>query len=175
MNSNDTVTCIQRLASFDVSLNLIAASLNCICAQKLVRRICNDCRFPLETTEGKLREAGFRAGEAENIQFYEGRGCKTCEQSGYQGRVGLFEVLTVNDEIRDAIVRGLGVHEIRRIALGSGLMTLRESGLHKIRQGSTTTDEAFRDNLAWTNQESEPRLPASHAAAKRELGIESKA
>jgi type IV pilus assembly protein PilB len=174
MNANDTVTCIQRLASFDVSLNLIAASLQCICAQKLIRRICKDCRSPLETTEGKLREEGFRAGEAENIQLYEGRGCKTCEQSGYHGRVGLFEVLTVNDEIRDAVVRGLGIHEIRRIALGSGLMTLRESGLHKIRQGMTTTDEAFHDYLAWTNQEGEPTLPGSNPTAKTEFAIESK-
>jgi type IV pilus assembly protein PilB len=140
----------------------------------LVRRICGDCRSTLETTEGKLREAGFRAGEAENIQFYEGRGCESCERSGYRGRIGLFEVLTVSDEIRDAIVRGLGVHEIRRIALGSGLMTLRESGLHKIRQGVTTTEEAFRDNSTWTNQDGEPTLSGNNPTVKTDFAIESK-
>lgn len=147
INANDTVTCIQRLAGLGVSLNLIAASLQCICAQKLVRKICNECRSPIDTAESEQREMGFRSGEAENLQFYKGLGCSACGDSGYRGRTGLFEVLPVNDEIRDAIVRGLGVHEIRRVALASGLMTLRASGLNKIRQGITTADEAFRENL----------------------------
>jgi type IV pilus assembly protein PilB len=155
INANDTVTCIQRLASFDVSLNLIASSLRCICAQKLVRKICNKCRSPLETAESDFSEMGFRAGEAENIQFYRGLGCETCGQSGYHGRTGLFEVLTITDEIRDAIVKGLGAHEIRRIALGSGLITLRESGLHKVRDGITTAEEAFRHHLTWVRPPSE--------------------
>jgi type IV pilus assembly protein PilB len=93
-------------------------------------------------------EVGFSADEAKSIKTYKGKGCSTCNNTGYKGRIGLYEVLEITDEIRELILIGASALELRKKAVDDGMITLRESGLHKIRSGVTTIEEVVRETVA---------------------------
>jgi type IV pilus assembly protein PilB len=93
-------------------------------------------------------EVGFTADEAKSIKTYKGKGCATCNNTGYKGRIGLYEVLEITDEIREMILIGASALELRKKAVDDGMITLRESGLHKIRSGVTTIEEVVRETVA---------------------------
>ena len=93
-------------------------------------------------------EVGFSADEAKTLKTYKGKGCSTCNNTGYKGRIGLYEVMEVNDEIRELILIGASALELRKKAIDDGMITLRESGLHKIRDGVTTLEEVVRETVA---------------------------
>jgi type IV pilus assembly protein PilB len=127
---------------------LVATSVNLIQAQRLIRRVCKDCKREHPTPVEALVEVGFSADEAKKLKTYKGQGCATCNNTGYKGRIGLYEVMEISDEIRELILIGASALELRKKAIDDGMVTLRESGLHKIRNGLTTLEEVVRETVA---------------------------
>jgi type IV pilus assembly protein PilB len=126
---------------------LVASSLNLICAQRLVRRICKHCVEPNPTPPQALVQAGFLHEDAKRVVPQRGRGCEKCNNTGYKGRVGLYEVMDVTDELRELILVGASAQELRRKAIDDGMLTLRQSGLRKVKEGVTTIDEVVRETV----------------------------
>jgi type IV pilus assembly protein PilB len=142
LHTNDAASAITRLVNMGVEPYLISAALNMILAQRLVRRICPKCREQFDPPR-TLRKALERMG-VEMDKFYRGVGCRRCRNTGFSGRIGVHELLGVEDELRDAIVRGAPISELRRIGLGHGMITLRVDGLRKVREGITTIEEVLQ-------------------------------
>ncbi|HYL61663.1 MAG TPA: type II secretion system protein GspE, partial [Candidatus Methylomirabilis sp.] len=126
---------------------LVATSVNLICAQRLVRRICSQCKEPLQILPQALVDAGYSPEEADKTTVQHGRGCATCNNTGYKGRVGLYEVMEINDDLRELILVGASAIELKKKALESGMITLRRSGLIKIAAGQTTMEEVLRETV----------------------------
>ena len=148
LHTNDAPSTISRLMNMGIEPFLVATSVNLIQAQRLIRRICKDCKREHPTPTEALIEVGFSADEAKTLKTYKGKGCSTCNNTGYKGRVGLYEVMEINDEIRELILIGASALELRKKAIEDGMITLRESGLHKIRSGITTLEEVVRETVA---------------------------
>jgi len=148
LHTNDAPSTISRLMNMGIEPFLVATSVNLIQAQRLIRRICKDCKQEHPTPPEALIEVGFTAEEAKKLKTYKGKGCSTCNNTGYKGRIGLYEVLEVSDEIRELILIGASALELRKKAIDDGMITLRESGLHKIRTGVTTIEEVVRETVA---------------------------
>ena len=148
LHTNDAPSTISRLMNMGIEPFLVATSVNLIQAQRLIRRICKDCKKEQQTPAEALIEIGFSAEEAKQMKTYKGRGCQTCNNTGYKGRVGLYEVMDVTDEIRELILIGASALELRKKAIEDGMITLRESGLQKIRNGITTVEEVVRETVA---------------------------
>jgi type IV pilus assembly protein PilB len=148
LHTNDAPSTISRLMNMGIEPFLVATSVNLIQAQRLIRRICKDCKQEHQTPVEALMEVGFTADEVKSIKTYKGKGCSTCNNTGYKGRIGLYEVLEITDEIRELILIGASALELRKKAVDDGMITLRESGLHKIRGGVTTIEEVVRETVA---------------------------
>ncbi len=148
LHTNDAPSTISRLMNMGIEPFLVATSVNLIQAQRLIRRICKDCKTEQQMPPEALLEVGFTADEANQLKTYKGKGCQTCNNTGYKGRVGLYEVMEVTDEIRELILIGASALELRKKAIDDGMITLRESGLHKIRNGITTIEEVVRETVA---------------------------
>lgn len=142
LHTNDAASAITRLVNMGVEPYLISAALDMILAQRLVRRICPKCREQFDPPR-TLRKALERMG-VEMDKFYRGVGCRRCRNTGFSGRIGVHELLGVDDELRDAIVRGAPISELRRIGVGHGMITLRVDGLRKVREGITTIEEVLQ-------------------------------
>jgi type IV pilus assembly protein PilB len=147
LHTNDAPSTISRLMNMGIEPFLVATSVNLICAQRLVRRICSNCKEPLEIPEQALLDAGFSPEEVKKTTVYIGKGCSTCNKNGYKGRVGLYEVMEVNDELRELILVGASALELRKKALDGGMITLRRSGLIKSAAGQTTLEEVLRETV----------------------------
>ena len=147
LHTNDAPSTINRLMNMGIEPFLVATSVNLICAQRLVRRICSKCKEPDDVPVQALLNVGFPEAEAPNIQLQRGRGCDVCNNTGYKGRVGLFEVMQITDDIRELILSGATAVELRRKALEEGMISLRQSGLQKIKEGVTTIDEVVRETV----------------------------
>ncbi|HVB98539.1 MAG TPA: hypothetical protein VNJ12_04310 [Candidatus Dormibacteraeota bacterium] len=126
---------------------LVATSVNLLCAQRLVRRVCRDCSEPVPVPLLALIEAGFTAEDAQSVHLMRGRGCSTCRRTGYRGRVGLFEMMEIDAELREMILVGTSALELKRKALEHGMTTLRQSGLRKVASGMTTLEEVVRETI----------------------------
>jgi type IV pilus assembly protein PilB len=148
LHTNDAPSTISRLMNMGIEPFLVATSVNLIQAQRLIRRVCKDCKKENQTPAEALIEVGFSPDEASHIKTYKGRGCQTCNGTGYKGRVGLYEVMEVTDDIRELILIGASSLELRKRAIDDGMITLRESGIHKIRAGITTVEEVVRETVA---------------------------
>ena len=148
LHTNDAPSTISRLMNMGIEPFLVATSVNLIQAQRLIRRVCKDCKREHPTPPEALMEVGFSAEDAKNLKTYKGKGCATCNNTGYKGRIGLYEVMEVNDDIRELILIGASSLELRKKAIEDGMITLRESGLHKVRAGLTTLDEVVRETVA---------------------------
>jgi len=144
LHTNDAPSTIHRLLNMGVEPFLVSSSVNLILAQRLVRKICPDCRQEEDLPVQALVELGMSREDARNTVLYRGRGCERCSGTGYKGRVALYEVMPVRDEMREAILEGASVSELKRIGRKAGMKTLRESGLQKIREGVTTVEEVAR-------------------------------
>lgn len=142
LHTNDACSTITRLIHMGIEPYLISAALNLVLSQRLVRRICPKCRQPYEPPRN-LRRAIERAGFELN-EFYRGAGCRNCRNTGYSGRIGLHEVLVLDDELRDYIVSDPSLGGIRRMALARGMITLHVDGFRKVREGITTIEEVFQ-------------------------------
>ena len=147
LHTNDAPSTINRLMNMGIEPFLVATSVNLICAQRLVRRICSKCKEPEDVPIQALLNVGFSEAEATEIQIYHGRGCDICNNTGYKGRVGLFEVMKVTDDVRELILSGASAVELRRKAIEEGMITLRQSGLQKIKEGVTTIEEVVRESV----------------------------
>jgi type IV pilus assembly protein PilB len=147
LHTNDAPSTINRLMNMGIEPFLVATSVNCICAQRLVRRICSQCPEEVETPPQMLIQVGFAPDEVKSLKIKRGRGCERCNNTGYKGRVGLFEVLLFTDEIRDMILSGASSIELKRKAIEEGMVSLRMSGLQKIREGATTLEEVLRETV----------------------------
>jgi type IV pilus assembly protein PilB len=139
LHTNDAPSAITRLANMGVEPYLIGAALNAVLAQRLVRRVCPKCREEYQPPRN-LRKALEKMGY-EMEKFYKGIGCRKCRNTGYAGRLGVHELLIVNDELRDAIAAGSAIGELRKIAGRGGMITLRHDGFRKVREGITTIEE----------------------------------
>jgi type IV pilus assembly protein PilB len=148
LHTNDAPSTISRLMNMGIEPFLVATSVNLIQAQRLIRRICKDCKTEHPLPAEAMLEIGFSAEEARQLKTYKGRGCQTCNNTGYKGRVGLYEVMEVTDDMRELILIGASALELRKKAIDDGMITLRESGLHKIRNGVTTIEEVVRETVA---------------------------
>jgi type IV pilus assembly protein PilB len=148
LHTNDAPSTISRLMNMGIEPFLVATSVNLIQAQRLIRRICKDCKRENPTPPEALAEIGFSLDETQTLKTYKGQGCATCNNTGYKGRVGLYEVMEITDEMRELILIGASALELRKKAIEDGMITLRESGLHKIRAGITTVEEVVRETVA---------------------------
>ena len=148
LHTNDAPSTISRLMNMGIEPFLVATSVNLIQAQRLIRRICKDCKKEHPTPAEALVEVGFSPDEAKTLKTYKGRGCPSCNDTGYKGRIGLYEVMEITDEIRELILIGASALELRKKSIEDGMITLRESGLQKIRNGVTTVEEVVRETVA---------------------------
>jgi type IV pilus assembly protein PilB len=147
LHTNDAPSTVNRLMNMGIEPFLVASSLNLVCAQRLVRRICKHCSEPHPTPPAALRQAGFSAEEAHVVVPNRGRGCEKCNSTGYKGRVGLYEVMEITEELRELILVGASSLELRRKAVDEGMLTLRSSGLRKVKDGVTTIDDVVRETV----------------------------
>jgi type IV pilus assembly protein PilB len=147
LHTNDAPSTISRLMNMGIEPFLVATSVNLICAQRLVRRVCSNCKEQLEVPEQALIDAGYTPEEAKTTKIYHGKGCTTCNKGGYKGRTGLYEVMEINDELRELILVGASALELKKKAIEQGMITLRKSGLIKVAAGMTTMEEVLRETV----------------------------
>jgi type IV pilus assembly protein PilB len=147
LHTNDAPSTINRLMNMGIEPFLVASSVNLICAQRLVRRICTNCKVEERHAPPALVEAGFTQDEAQTVVPKKGSGCEKCNNTGYKGRVGLYEVMEIGEQLRELILVGASGLELRRKAIEEGMITLRRSGLHKVMEGVTTIEEVARETV----------------------------
>ena len=147
LHTNDAPSTISRLMNMGIEPFLVATSVNLICAQRLVRKICQNCKEPLDVPGQAMLDAGFSQEETPATKTYVGKGCGACNKSGYKGRVGLYEVMEINDELRELILVGASALELKKKAIDQGMLTLRRSGLTKAAMGLTTMEEVLRETV----------------------------
>ena len=147
LHTNDAPSTINRLMNMGIEPFLVASSVNLICAQRLVRRICSNCKVEHPLPPQGLLDAGFSQEDAASVVPMRGEGCDRCNRTGYKGRVGLYEVMDVNEQLRELILVGASALELRRKAVEDGMLTLRMSGLRKVKEGLTTVEEVARETV----------------------------
>jgi len=146
LHTNDAPGAVTRLLNIGVEPYLVSASINGVLAQRLVRKICNYCKEPYEVPDNTRIAVERVAGEVET--FYHGAGCSKCRNTGYSGRIGIYEIFVPDDAMRDKITSAPSIHELRALASEAGMKTLRDDGMAKVKAGITTVDEVFRVTAA---------------------------
>ena len=147
LHTNDAPSTISRLMNMGIEPFLVASSVNLICAQRLVRRVCSKCKEDHPHPPQALVDAGFTQDEARSVMPKKGKGCDVCNNTGYKGRVGLYEVMEITEELRELILVGASALELRKKAVEEGMITLRRSGLQKVIDGVTTIEEVARETV----------------------------
>ncbi|MDA8098601.1 MAG: type IV-A pilus assembly ATPase PilB [Nitrospiraceae bacterium] len=148
LHTNDAPSTINRLLNMGVEPFLVSSAVVLILAQRLVRKVCQNCKQPEKLPPQVLIDAGFSKEDAAALVPMRGKGCDVCNSSGYKGRVALYEVMPIKDEIKELILQGASVMDIKKQATASGMQTLRMSGLAKIKEGMTTLDEVLETTFA---------------------------
>jgi type IV pilus assembly protein PilB len=148
LHTNDAPSTINRLLNMGIEPFMVASSVVLILAQRLARRICSQCKEEIKLSEETLITAGYSPSEVGSLKTYHGKGCQTCTDTGYKGRVALYEVMPVGEGIRELILQGGTADEIKRKAIESGMKTLRMAGLQKVREGLTTVEEVVGTTFA---------------------------
>lgn len=144
LHTNDAASAITRLTEMGVERYLVAASVECVVASRLARRLCQQCRTPVRIDADSLREAGFDTEEFEPFDGYDADGCERCGGTGHRGRIGLFEVLMIDDEIRDMVLERYPATAIEQAAQRKGMVSLKENAMERVRQGVISLSEAIR-------------------------------
>jgi type IV pilus assembly protein PilB len=147
LHTNDAPSTVNRLMNMGIEPFLVASSVHMIAAQRLVRRICSNCQEESPMAAPALVQAGFTQEEAAEVTPMKGAGCDQCNSTGYRGRVGLYEVMEVGEELRELVLVGASGLELRRKAIDEGMITLRRSGLRKVKDGVTTIEEVVRETV----------------------------
>lgn len=145
LHTNDAPSAVTRLRDMGIQPFLLTATLEAILAQRLVRKICVECRTQFEPSDELLMELQLPVAQARKYKFYYGRGCQRCNNTGYKGRCGVYELMDVTDDVRDMVVSNAPIDDLRHLARSQGMTTLREAGLKLIFDGATTIDEVVRE------------------------------
>ena len=149
LHTNDAPSTVNRLLNMGIEPFLVASSVNCIVAQRLARRVCEDCKEKdSETVKQALLDAGCSEEEASKAAVYKGRGCRNCSDTGYKGRVALYEVMEITEALKEFVLNGASAMELKREAIRGGMTTLRRSALNKLLEGTTTLSEVLRVSAA---------------------------
>jgi type IV pilus assembly protein PilB len=144
LHTNDAPSAVTRLVDMGVEPFLISASVIGVLAQRLGRRICQNCKEPYKPPAEALHRVGFKVDDMGDVVFYRGRGCEQCRHTGYRGRAGIFELMMLSEEIQDLIVKRAPLSEVRSAALANGMKTLKADGFQKVLEGLTTVEEVMR-------------------------------
>ena len=145
LHTNDAPSTVNRLLNMGIEPFLVASSVNCILAQRLARRVCEECKDKdVETVKQALLDAGCTEEEASKAVVYKGRGCRNCSDTGYKGRVALYEVMELTEPLKEFVLNGASAMELKREAIRGGMTTLRRSALNKLLEGTTTLSEVLR-------------------------------
>jgi type IV pilus assembly protein PilB len=144
LHTNDAPSTINRLLNMGVEPFLVASSINIIIAQRLARRICVQCKIPSPLNPEILVNSGMRAPDARSLISYHGKGCQACAGTGYKGRIALYEVMVMTDELREFVLNGASSAELKRKSISAGMSTLRTSALSRLKDGLTTLEEVLR-------------------------------
>jgi type IV pilus assembly protein PilB len=147
LHTNDAPSSIARLLDLGIEPFLITATLEGLIAQRLIRKICEHCKTPFEPTESQLMELGLTPDDVRGKQFYYGKGCQRCNNTGYRGRTGIFEIMTFNDEIRELIMTHASTNVLRTASQRAGMKLLRDAGLAALYDGVTTIDEVVKETI----------------------------
>ncbi len=147
LHTNDAPSTITRLRDMGIAPFLITATVEAILAQRLVRRICTQCREQITPSAEAMQDLGLTQEDIEGKKFYRGRGCDACNNTGYKGRVGLFELMMMNDDLRDMIMKNASRDELRELARSFGMVSLRDAGMDAAMEGRTTLDEVIRETI----------------------------
>jgi type IV pilus assembly protein PilB len=148
LHTNDAPATISRLLNMGVEPFLITASVNLVLAQRLARKVCADCRQPIRIDSAILEEMGFAPDQIARAQLQKGVGCRVCNSTGYKGRVALYEVMRFSDNLKEMVLQGSSTAELKAAAIKNGMITLRQSGISKVLDGVTTTEEILRVTMA---------------------------
>jgi type IV pilus assembly protein PilB len=144
LHTNDAPSTVNRLLNMGVEPFLVASSINLIIAQRLARRVCKDCKERVKVSPETLVDIGISAAEAPHVKVFQGRGCPTCSGTGYKGRIALYEIMVMKDELREFVLNGASTAELKKEAARLGMTTLRGSGLKRLKEGTTTIEEVLR-------------------------------
>jgi type IV pilus assembly protein PilB len=144
LHTNDAPSSISRLLNMGIEPFLVSASVILIAAQRLARKICSQCKQEEKVPVQALVQVGFSEEEAATVKAYKGKGCPTCNNSGYKGRIALYEVMIVSPEIKEMVLEGASADELKKTAMRMGMKTLRQSGLSKVKEGTTSLEEVMR-------------------------------
>ncbi len=147
LHTNDAASTVTRMKDMGIPTFLITATVEAILAQRLVRRVCSQCREGYDPGDEVLVEIGMKASEMQGRQFFRGKGCEVCNNTGYKGRVGLFELMIMNDSLREMVMRNASIDELRDAARGFGMVSLRDAGMSFAFEGVTTIDEVIRETI----------------------------
>jgi type IV pilus assembly protein PilB len=147
LHTNDSPATVTRLRDMGVQPFLITATVEAILAQRLVRRICANCKEEIVPGADVLADLELTSDQIAGKSFFRGRGCDKCHGTGYKGRLGLYELLVMNDDIRDLVIRNASTEEIRELARKGGMVTLRDSGMAGMFAGLTTAEEVIRETI----------------------------
>ena len=145
LHTNDAPSTITRLIDMGIEAFNVASAVNLVVAQRLVRRICKDCKGPASYTEVEIASLGMTPEQRAKTTLMKGKGCETCNGTGYKGRAGLYEVMALSSALRRLILRGGSVEEIRDQGVADGMLTLRMDGLKKLERGITTLEEVVKE------------------------------
>jgi type IV pilus assembly protein PilB len=145
LHTNDAPSTITRMVDMGIEPFNVSSAVNLIVAQRLVRRICKDCKAETTYTADELKALGTTAREWEGVPFFKGKGCEVCNGTGYKGRAGLYEVMALSPELRRMILRGASSAELQKQAVDEGMLTLRMDGIVKIKKGVTTLEEVVKE------------------------------
>jgi type IV pilus assembly protein PilB len=148
LHTNDAPTAITRLLDMGLEPFLLAATLETIVAQRLVRTICLKCKAPYQPSEEELHSLNIKSRDVASQRFYYGKGCEVCKNTGYKGRTAIFEMLDINDTVRELVLSRASASQIRIASQRAGMRTLRDAGVQKIFAGLTTIEEVIRETLA---------------------------
>ena len=147
LHTNDAPSAIARLLDLGMEPFLVTATLEGIVGQRLVRKICENCKAPFTPTEEMLMEVQLTPGQVEGREFFYGKGCDYCNNTGYRGRMGIYEIMKLDDEMREDIMNHASTNLLREKAIRKGMRTLRDSGIMGIYEGSTTIEEVVKETV----------------------------
>jgi type IV pilus assembly protein PilB len=148
LHTNDAPSSVSRMLNMGIEPFLVASSVNLIGAQRLVRKLCKDCKEPIEVDAPVLIELGVPPESVGEMQVQRGAGCRTCNNTGYKGRIAVYEIMIMRDELREFILNGASTLELKREAIRQGMKTLRMSALSKLGEGWTSIEEIVRATAA---------------------------
>jgi len=148
LHTNDAPSTISRMLNMGIEPFLVASAVNLITAQRLGRRVCSECKVVEDVTKQALLDAGVSPEEVDDYVCYKGQGCSTCNNTGYKGRVGIYQVMPMFEEIRELVLAGANTAEIKRESMRLGVKTMRQSALSKLKEGMTSFEEVLRSTVA---------------------------